>query len=215
MKFRNHSLAIYTMLLFGTATFVGGCATTGMDRSVKTSSSIKDVDSEIRKTMVQIDVTAASLDALIVAGPSDLKKAFTTYSKNLEKLDDEGNRTIKRLDEMKAHSKEYFSEWEKEGVAYKNPEISQLSTERRLKLAEIYARVPAAGAGLRSSYLAYMTNLKEIKSYLSNDLTPKGLETIDPVAKKAVQDLNTLKMSFQPVIVALDEIKAELYSGKK
>jgi DNA repair ATPase RecN len=215
MKFRTRSLAIFTTLLLSTASFLGGCATTGMDRSVKTSNSIRDVDSEIRKLIVQIDATSKSLDNLVGSGSSDLKKSYNSYSDNVDKLDSEGKRVLKRIDEMKSHSKEYFAEWEKQGVAYKNPEISALSEERRTKLAEIYARVPAAAAGVKSSYLSYLTNLKEIKSYLSNDLTAKGIETIDPVAKKTVQDLEVLKTSLQPVIAALDEIKVELYSGKK
>jgi hypothetical protein len=47
MKLRNHSLAIYTMLLLGTAAFLGGCVTTGMDRTVKTAATIQDVDNEL------------------------------------------------------------------------------------------------------------------------------------------------------------------------
>lgn len=211
----SRSLAIIATLILGSATFLGGCATTGMDRSTKTSNSIRDVDSEIRKVIAQIDVTASSLDALVMPGQQDLRKAFNRYSDNVDKLDHEGKRMLKRMDEMRAHSKEYFSEWEKQGSAYTNPEISALSEERRVKLAEIYARVPAASVGVKSAYLSYLANLKEIKVYLSNDLTPKGIETIDPVAKKAVQDMDVLKSSFQPLLAALDEIQAELYSGKK
>jgi len=215
MELRKHSLAFCTLILLGTAAFLGGCATTGMDRSVKTSNSIRDVDSEIRKMVVQIDVTSASLDALVAPGQHDVKKAFKSYSKELDKFEHEGKRTLKRIDEMRAHSKEYFGEWEKQGNEYKNPEIRELSEERRIKLAEIYARVPAAGAGIKVAYIAYLTNLKEIKVYLSNDLTPQGLTTIDPVVKKAAQDKEVLKTSVQPLLAAMDEIKAELYSGKK
>ena len=215
MKFRNHSLAIYTMLLLGTASFMGGCATTGMDRSLKTSNSIRDVDSEIRKMAAQIDVTAVSLDSLVNTGNPDLKKSFNTYSDNLNKLEREGKRVLKRLEEMKSHSKEYFEEWEKQGDAFTNSEIRELSEQRRSKLAEVYAQVPAAGAGIKGSYHAYLTDLKEIQKFLSNDLTPKGIEGITPVANKSVQNLNVLKRSLQPVILALDEIKAELYSKKK
>lgn len=215
MKLGKHSLAFFTMMLLGIAAFLSGCATTGMDRSVKTSKSIEDVEKEIRKIDLQIDATSQSLNALVTPGNTNLKKSFNNYSDNLDKLDDDGKKVIKRMDEMKEHSKEYFSEWEKQGANYKNPELSQLSTERSMKLAEIYSRVPAAGAGVKSSYLACMSTLKEIKMYLSNDLTPKGIETIDPIAKKAVQDLDNLKASLQPVMPALNEIKSELYSGKK
>lgn len=215
MKSRNQLLAVFAAVLLSTAAFLGGCATTGLDRSVKTSNSIRDVDSEISKMVVQIDATAASLEALVAPGQSDVKKAFKTYSHDVDNLDSEGNRTLKRIDEMREHSKEYFDEWEKQGLEYKNPEIRGLSEERRIKLAEIYSRVPASGAGIKNAYIAYLTNLKEIKVYLSNDLTPQGRITIDPIAKKAVQDKEVLKSSLQPLLEAMDEIKAELYSGKK
>ncbi|MBC8017303.1 MAG: DUF2959 family protein [Verrucomicrobia bacterium] len=215
MKLRKHSRTFFAMLLLGTAAFLGGCATTGMDRSVKTSNSIQEVDSEIRKMIVQIDVTGASLDALVVAGNPNLKKSFNSYSDNLAKLDSEGKRTLKRIEEMKLRSKEYFAEWEKEGDAFTNPQIRELSEERRSKLATLYAQVPAAGVGIKGSYNAYLTNLKEIQRYLSNDLTPKGVEAITPVAQKTVQVREDLKESLKPLIYALDEIKTELYSGKK
>lgn len=215
MKLRSHSLALFAMLLFSAAAILGGCATTGMDRSVKASNSIKDVDSEIRKMMIQIDVTASSLEAVVAPGQPNLKKAFDKYSDDLAKLDKEGEKVIKRTDEMKKNSNEYFGEWEKQGDAFTNQEIRELSAERRNRLAETYARVPAAADGIKGTYHAYLTDLKEIQKYLSNDLTPEGVEGITPVAKKSVQDLDSLKASLQPVIAALDEIKAELYSGKK
>jgi len=215
MNRRKHSLAFFTMLLVGTAAFLGGCATTGMQRSVKTSNSIQDVDNEIRKMIVQIDVTGTALDSLVVPGNPDLKKSFNSYSDNLVKLDREGKRTLKRVEEMKSQSKEYFSEWEKQGDAFTNPQIRELSEERRSRLANIYAQVPAAGAGIKGAYHAYLTDLKEIQLFLSNDLTPKGIESIAPVTQKSIQDREDLKASLRPLIYALDEIKAELYSGKK
>ena len=215
MKLRSYSQAIFAMILLSTVSFLGGCATTGMDRSEKTTNSIREVDSEIRKMIVQIDVTAASLDAVVTTGQPNLKKTFGKYSDNVENLDKEGKRVIKRLEEMKVRSNEYFAEWEKEGDAFTNSEIRELSTERRTKLAASYARVPAAGAGIKGTYNAYLTDLKEIQKYLSTDLTPKGVEGITPVANKSVQDLDALKQSLQPVIAALDEIKAELYNAKK
>ena len=215
MKLGKCSLALCATLLLSTAALMGGCATTGMDRSVKASNSIKDVDSEIRKMIVQIDVTAASLDSLVAPGQSELKKPFDKYSDNLAKLDSEGKKVIQRTEEMKARNTEYFAEWEKQDDAFTNPEIRELSSERRTKLAEIYARVPAAGAGIKGNYNAYLTDLKEIQKYLSTDLTAKGIESITPVAQKSVQELDALKVSLQPLLTALDEIKTELYSNKK
>ncbi|MCK9364335.1 MAG: DUF2959 family protein [Syntrophales bacterium] len=215
MKRENRSLAFFTMLLLGTAVFLNGCATTGMDRSVKTSKSIEEVDSDIKKISVQIDVTATALDSLIKSAQPDLKKSFGVYSDAVANLESQGNLVIKHIEEMKLRSTKYFAEWEKQGDAYTNPRIRELSEERRKKLAEMYDQVPTAGSGIKLSYLACLTDLKEIQKYLSNDLTPKGIEAVTPVAEKSVQELDSLKASLKPVITALEEIKAELYGGKK
>jgi len=215
MNIRSRTPVFFAMLLLGTAAFLGGCATTGMDRSVKASNSIKEVDREIRKMSVQIDVTAASLYTLVNTGKPDPKKSFKSYTDNLAELEKEGTKVLKRVEEMKLRNKEYFEEWEKEGDAFTNSEIRELSTERRNRLAEIYARVPAAASGIKGTYHAYLTDLKEIQKFLSTDLTPKGIEAITPVANKSVQDMDSLKISLQPIIAALDDIKAEMYNMKK
>ena len=119
------------------------------------------------------------------------------------------------MDEMKAQSKEYFGEWEKQNNTYTNTEIRELSEERRNSLAAVYARVPEAASGVRGAYFDYLKDLKEIQMYLSNDLTPKGITSITPVALKSAQHKDDLKASLRPVIVALDEIKSEMYTGKK
>ena len=214
MKLKNHSLAFLSMILLGMFTVLVGCATTGMERSTATVNSIQDVDDEIRKMTSNIDATAASLDSLIKSEPAGLKKTFESYSDNLAKLDAQGKLVLKRVAEMKSNSKEYFGEWEKQGDTYTNPKIRQLSEERRTKLAEIYAQVPIAGAGIEDSYQAYLTNLKEIHRYLSNDLTPNGVSAITPVAQIAFRDLDRLQESLKPLRRALDDIKAELFSAK-
>jgi hypothetical protein len=215
MRFKDYSIACCTLLLLGATGLLNGCATTGMDRSVKASNSMQNEDKEIRKLMVQIDATGASLDALMVAGAPDLKKPFDAYTNNVAKLDSEGKRTIKRMDQMKANSRDYFTEWEKQGDTYTNPQIRELSDERRVKLAAVYARVPEAGIGIKGAYHAYLTDLQEIQRYLSTDLTPKGLDGIAPVANKSIQDREALKASFLPLLAALDAINTEMYSGKK
>lgn len=214
MKNRVRSLTLFAICLLATTTFLSGCAKTGMQRSVKASNSIEQVDSEMRKMVTQIDATAASLDAVVSPGQSDLKKTFNTYSDNVADLEKTGDKVLKYMAEMKVNTKEYFTEWAKEGDAYTNPRLRELSQERQNKLADIYAQVPAANEGVKESYQAYITDLKEIQMYLSNDLTPNGITSVTPITQKSVRDLDRLKASLRPVIYALDEIKAELYSGK-
>lgn len=212
MKHRNNSPAFLAMLALGSAAILGGCTSTGIDRSTRTSNSIRDVDGEIRNMIVELDVTGTSLDSLVIPGNPDLKRSFDAYSGNLARLERNGQRALKRMDEMAANSKDYFEEWKKEGDSYTNPQIRALSEERRTKLAGLYAQVPAAGSGIKRAYLDCLTNFKEIQRYLSTDLTPEAVKAIAPVAQKAITAQDSLRRSLKPVVSALDEIGAELFS---
>lgn len=209
------SRAFIALIFVSVMLLLSGCATTGMDRSVNTSNSIHEVDLEIKKMTTHIDGTSSALESLFLAGEPDLKKHFQDYTGNLKNLNAQGALLIKRVDEMKASSMAYFAEWEKQGDVYTNPQIRQLSAERRAKLAAIYARVPEAGAGIKGAYLNSKTNLNEIQLYLSTDLTVGGVQAIRPVAQQAIQDLDALRNSIQPIVVALEEINLELYGSGK
>ena len=145
--------------------------------------------------------------SLVRPGIADLKKSFRAYSDNLTKLDRDGKNTLKRVEDMRQHSQEYFPAG--------GPQLRALSFEERRRLAESCARVPVAGEAIKGAYRTYLTNLKEIQLFLSNDLTPRGIESIDPAAKKTVQEREALQASFGPVLSALDEIKAELSNDKQ
>jgi hypothetical protein len=53
-----------------------------------------------------------------------------------------------------------------------------------------------------------LTDIKEIKLYLANDLTPQGIDAIRPVARKAVVDGDNLKETIKPVLNAFARIRA-------
>lgn len=213
MKFRIRIGAIAASLLLVAISGLSGCATTGMQRSEKTNTSMQTVETDIRQAMAQVDVTSASLEELVRPGQSDVKKAFGKYSDSVEKMDTLGKRLFNHVDKMSAQGKDYFEEWQKQGNAYTNPEIQSLSEQRRSDLNTEYAKIAAASVGVKGAYKAYMSDNREIKTYLSNDLTSKGVESITPVSQKSVRDGDNLKESVRPVLGAIDNARTELARG--
>ena len=213
MKVRTRLASIIATMLLVAITGLSGCATTGMQRSEKTGTTMKAVESDIRQATAQVDVTSASLDELTRPGQSDVKKAFEKYSANVEKMDDLGKRLFEHADKMSAQGKEYFEEWRKQGNTYTNPEIQSLSEQRRSDLSAVYIKISEASVGVKGTYKAYISDNMEIKTYLSNDLTPKGIESITPTAQKSVRDGDYLKEAVKPVLTAIDNAKVELVRG--
>jgi hypothetical protein len=210
MKIMLRTAALCFALLLP-LTYLGGCwKETGMQRSEKTSNTMEAVQQDYQQALVQIDATNASLDTLLKAEPAGLKSAFAVYTDNAAKMDDKGKVLLKHSEKMRAQGLDYFDEMRKEGNAYTNPDIQKLSEERRARLSEVFAKIAASGAGVKGSLTAYLSDIRQIQTYLSNDLTPKGVASITPVAEKTMDDGNNLKNDVQPVLSAIEFAKGEL-----
>jgi len=213
MKLRTQRVAIIATLLLGAITCLGGCATTGMERAAKTTNKVQTVEGDIQQAVVQVDTTKASLQELIKPDQVDVKKAYDAYAANVARMETIGKQLDKHTDQMNSLGKDYFAEWEKQGDKYSNPQIRELSEQRRAELSQVYAQIPQASVGVKGALRSYMTDIKEIQKYLSNDLTPKGIETITPVAQQAIKDGDNLKDAVKPVLSAMDRAKAEMAQG--
>jgi hypothetical protein len=124
-----------------------------------------------------------------------------------------GEKLIKHTDEMSVRGKDYFAEWEKQGNTYTNPQIRELSEQRRSDLNTVYRKISESSIGVKGWFIAYMRDIKEIQSFLSTDLTDKGIASITPVARKAINDGTVLRNAVLPVLSALDGAKREMAQG--
>ena len=213
MKQTSKTLAFLLTTLSIAVISIAGCATTGMQRSEKASTSMQAVDNDIKLIVAQLDAAGASLEELTRTGQSDVKKAFDLYSDNILKLAAMENGFSKHADEMKARGKDYFEEWQTEGSKYKNPRIQELSEQRRMALADIYGQIPLNSIGVKEAFRAYLSDVTEIQTYLSNDLTSKGVEAIAPMARRASMDGDNLKYAIKDLEMAIEQARAEMTQG--
>jgi len=173
------------------------------------------VEHDIKQAVAHVDATGASLDDLVKPGQSDadVKEAFKKYSANVDKMDDLGKGLFEHADKMSAQGKDYFEEWQTQGNTYTNPQIQTLYEQRRADLSAVFVKISEASVGVKGAFKDYMSDIREIQTYLSNDLTPKGVEAITPISQKAVKDGNSLKDAVNPMLSAIGSTRAELAQG--
>lgn len=213
MTFRIKPVFLLAALIVGLFPLLPGCATTGSDRAEKATSKMEIVDADIRQTIAQLDETGVSIENLIKPGQSDIKGVFKTYSENVAKMERLGGKLIKHTDEMSSRGQDYFDEWKKQGATYTNPQIREISEQRRADLNNVFRQVSESSIGVRGSFIAYLKDIKEIQAFLSTDLTDKGIESITPVAQKAITDGVSLKNAVIPVLSALETAKRQMTQG--
>ncbi|MDZ7831484.1 MAG: DUF2959 family protein [Desulfobacterales bacterium] len=210
MKRLNQLMLISLAIVITAAIGMAGCATTGMERSTKAKTSMTEMDGNIKLLLVQLDATGASLRELVKPDNSDVEKAFQLFTENVSKMEKMEKSFTRHTDEMNARGKDYFEEWQKEGDKYKNPRIQQLSEQRRFELSRIYGEIATNSIGVKEGLNAYVSDLKEIQTYLSNDLTPKGIEAIEPLAREVASKGSHLKYEIKDIQAAVNRAKAAM-----
>ncbi len=210
MKLLNQTYTWSSVLLIIAAFGISSCATTGMQRSQDTQTTLETMDNDIQEASRQLDVTGSSLDELMRPGQTDVKQTFESYSKNVEKMAAMEKEFAKHAEEMKTKGINYFEEWKKEGTEYENPRIQQLSDQRRAELGEIYDKIAENSIGVDKAFKAYVSDINEIQTYLSNDLTTKGIAAIAPTSEKVVRDGKSLKYAIQKLQSTIQNARAEM-----
>ncbi len=213
MKRQTMRTAVLSATILGTALLQSGCATTGNQRSADTRNTMKTVEQDYIDAMAQVDVTDGSLQSLIDPGQPNEGQAYDKYSNNVSKMETLGKRLFERAEKMNTQQKNYFEEWRMQGNTYTDEQIEALSEQRRADLSEVFAHISAASVGVKGSLKAYISDIDQIKVYLSSDLTPKGVDALTPTVQQAITDGENLKEAVKPVLAAIADARAELAQG--
>lgn len=193
---------------------IAGCQSTSMERSNAARISLQTMDSDIQSAIRQLDNTGRSLDNLMSVSQSNLNKVFKTYSDNVLQIASFEEKFARHAAEMTTRGTDYFEEWQKEGTKYKNPRIQQLSDQRRAALGEIYDKIAENSIGVNEAFKTYVSDVKEIQTFLSNDLTTKGIAAIGPTSEKVVSEGDSLMVALGNVQMAIQRAQQEMSQSK-
>ena len=164
------STAVATVLL-------AGCGTTkGYKQADKTGAGVAEFRAEILNGKKAVDGTMAALDKVAATANTDPRKAFEQYCKQVANLDSTAIKIGKRGQDMRAQGQAYFKQWEKQMAEVSNPEIRNLAVQRKAKLQETFDNIRKYTEPLQAQFDPWMSDLKDLQKYLSNDLTIAGVE---------------------------------------
>jgi len=208
-NFYKHGNVLAVLLVALTFT-IAACSSTGMQRSEDLQSSLETVDKDIKLIVVQIDAISASLDQLTRPGQSEVKSAFEVYSENVSKIENMEGNFSRHANKMTTDGKTYFDNWDKKGDRYDNPELQRSSDERRAELGRTYDRIGQNSEGVREAFKVYVSDVTEIEEYLSNDLTTRGITSIESLSDQTVRNGNQLKNELENLQSAIEDARAEM-----
>ncbi len=218
MKKKFTTVFIAGLFALVSLTLVSACASSaeksaqvsGNERGEAASNTMELVENDIKQLVLQINATDLALAAVINPEQKNIAEAYSTYSKNVANIEVSSARFLEQSEKMRLQGREYFDEWQKQGTTYSNPQIQALSEQRRAELGAVYAQIAESSVGVNGGLKSYVSNLTQMNTYFSTDLTPKGIEAIAPLAQSTIIDGLSLNASLDAVLVSIGAVRSEL-----
>jgi chromosome segregation ATPase len=210
MKTLNQTLVLVS-LTAGAAWLLAGCGTTsGYKQADKTGEGIATFREEVLNGKKAIDATVASLDQVAASAATDPRKPFEQFSKDVANLESTAAKIRKRGQDMREQGDAYFAQWQKQLAEVKNPDIQKLASERQAKLKEAFDNIKKVAEPLKSQFDPWMSDLKDLQKYLSNDLTVNGVDAAKGLFAKATTQGKDVQKSMDALIAELNTISATI-----
>lgn len=200
------------ILTIATALFLTGCSSPGYKKAATSSSSIQRAAETIDAGIKQMDAVLGSLSDLLNNPAANLKPQFNRFNANLNDLEGLAQDVNNKAVDMEKAGAAYFKEWDADLAKIQNEEIRARSAERRNEVAGRFERLRSRYELVRTVLTPFMSDLRDIRTALSADLTTGGLVAIKGVADKAVQDAQPLRDALSNVATGFKDMGVALSS---
>jgi len=215
MKNLLHRLLALSSLTMAAILSLTGCGTTsGYKQADKTGAGMAQFREEIINGNKAIDATMKALDEVAAQATTDPRKAFEQFSKAVKNLDSAAGKVRKSSEAMKAQGAAYFKNWEAQLAQVNNPEIRALAEQRKVRLQEAFEGIRKHGEPLKEQFTPWMSDLKDLEKYLSNDLTIAGVDAAKGLFSKASQGGMEVQKTMDTLIAELNTIAATITPAK-
>ena len=215
MKNKRIGMVSLSAVIAGAALLMTACGTTsGYKQADKTGAGIAEFRDEIVNGKKAIDATMTSLSEVAASANTDPRKAFEKYSKNVAELESTAAKIRKRGQSMQEAGQAYFKQWEQELATVSNPDIRKLAEQRRAKLQETFESVRKYTEPLKQQFDPWMSNLKDLQKYLSQDLTIAGVDAAKSLFIKTTNEGLDVQKSMDGLVAELNTIAATITPAK-
>jgi hypothetical protein len=199
----THTMTAAIVLLLLTA-----CAGSGKHPVENVSSNMDQLDRDLREAVMQVDVIDASINGMIDPAESEITPAFEQYAGHVDEMERLGERLEQHADALREQGLTYFDEWRAQGETVTNPDVRAISEQRHAESREAFSQISQHSVDVKRTLQTYISDLRDIETYLANDLTPAGIRAIAPVAEQTKEDGVALQRAIRPMLSALTRARA-------
>jgi len=205
IKFITANLALAALLAV-----LAGCVSKSYDKGAATSEALQTSADAVAETSVKVNDVLAALNNLTFKSEGDLRDQFDAFVSAIGNLDNSSDKLDSKVAEMQAKASVYFESWSNQLAAIQSDELRKRSIERRDEVTTKLADVTMSYQGVKNSLKPFMSDVKDIQTYLGTDLTVGGLATVKDIVAKTKVDAVPLRDSIKKLQASFSDLSASL-----
>ena len=193
-------IALSTIGLLGAQTFAA--------ESHRTSSiaSIEQVRADLVTLNGELLAASGSLQRVKDSqkNPEELANAIRAFSAQTSGLEARSESIRKNALSMKTRTKEYHDAWLKELESMGNPALKEKASKRFQDVKEEFDKIIDTGDDAKRSFVPFVADLKDVKTYLEADSTPEAVKSLSNTIWKLGIRAHSVSGDIQSVIQQID-----------
>jgi len=202
------------LLLLAAALLAAGCASSGTPRHAgQVGAGIAEFRQLVINTRDAVGTVLRSLDEVATQADHNPRPAFKRFDEALHQLEVVSVKTRARADAMRARGDAYFDEWEEQLSGTNDEQARKTAVERRAQLRTTFAEIRRNSQQVREEFKSFLSNLRDLRILLGNDLTVTGVDAAKPVLLKTKSDGLRVQQSLNKVVAELNSVAATLSAG--
>lgn len=179
----KHTTVLGSFLVI--AAILSGCASRGYNRADSAASSVRNAATRVEVGALQIDIALTALSQLVNNPAADMKPQFSKFDSAVDDLKSLSKDIAGKSESMQKKGTAYFQKWDEELARIQNEDIRNRSATRKTEVIQGFQRVQANYQFTASQLAPFISRLTDIRTALSTDLTPAGLDAIRASANSA------------------------------
>ncbi len=161
------------------AAFAAGCRSTeGHDRAAETADRVVAVGDFAGQTQLRLDKTLDALEQIVATASQDPMPAFQAFADEFEEFQDEFADLRREREGFESTAKSWLAAFERQNSEIQDADLRQSGAARLVELRADVAGISRQIDALIAETQALDVRLKDLRTYLGNDLSAKGIELV-------------------------------------
>lgn len=183
-------------------TLAAGCATRGYNRADHAAATAQSAARQIDQGASELELAIAALAELADGEGADRLIRFSKFNGAVDHLGSLPKEIAGNSAAIQQRGAIYFKKWDEELGRIQNDEIRSRSAARKTEVSQDFERVQANYQPTAAVLAPFIEKLRDIRTALSTDLTPAGLDAIRG-------SINAAKMEGVSVVISMRSLAAD------